>query len=261
MGLGQIIYYRYQNVKKFTMKLLFIDETDRQQSAGNGRAFFSICGLSINEKDVIEVNKKLEDIKNEYSLSNLKDARKTSLTEEIRLSITKNIAECLSKYDIKIRGIVMGSDSLSYMMNLEDIYIGAISFILERFTLSLMSETNTGLVVFDTIGSDTEKKLRLKFYRYVMDESLEMRGNHLAFYKDYIYPSILFSDDSYTNLIQAVDLIATSLNNALINCGGTRTPINIMDLPNHSKFLQIYWPLFMTSPAGKVEGWGIKIWY
>lgn len=242
------------------MRLLFVDETDRQATTENPD-FFCICGLSI-DGDVIEVCRELEKIKSDYNLSSLKDSRKTRLDESVRLEIAEKIKESLVKHEAHIIGIILGSDSLSSKLPKEDIYMGAMQFLMERFTLFLTKTENKelGLVIFDCIGEKIERKLRKRFYEYINSREVTMMGTHKAFFKDYIYPSILFADDDQNILIQAVDLIAVSLNSAVANTTTIGSPINFLKLQTGNKFLSIYLPLFAKSPKGEVEGWGIKIW-
>ncbi len=137
------------------------------------------------------------------------------------------------------------------------------SFLLERFTLSLLDNKDSGLVIFDKVNRDLENKLRTKFYKYIREETITFHygTRPVAEFKNHIYPSILFADDHHSTLIQAVDLVATPLNSALVSAlkGGKR--VVVADLPERNQFLKIYWPLFSKSPGGDVDGWGVKIWY
>ncbi|MCR4279159.1 MAG: hypothetical protein NUV78_00240, partial [Candidatus Zambryskibacteria bacterium] len=148
------------------MRLLFADETDRQASAAK-RSFFCICGLSVDGAEAVVLSNELEGIKSRYGLANLKEARKTGLSEDIRLAITNEIQAALSAHKAKIIAIVLGDISLSYLSPLEDIYMGAMSFLLERFALPLMRGGEFGLVTFDSVDKSLEKELRKRFYEYV----------------------------------------------------------------------------------------------
>jgi len=246
------------------MRLFFIDETDRQEGAQG--PFFCICSLAIGGENLLIASNELEDIKVKYSLSNLKDARKTGLPEATRLALTKEIYDCLSKYNVKVRATIIGDFTLSKHPPKEDSYMGAISFLIERFVLSLKDDKETGIIVFDSVEEKLQKKLREQFYEHIRNEKLTMFSRYtlttkiLGQYRDYLYPSILFSDDRHSILIQAVDLMATSLNSAIVNVLKVEKFIKIPDLPQNNPFLGIYWPLFMRSPGGEVAGWGIKVW-
>ena len=243
------------------MKIIFIDETDRQASA-TVRAFFCICGLVIDDSEAISLINELEVIKNRHELSNLKDSRKTGLDESVRMAITTEIFDCLSKHKVQIMAIVLGSFSLSFNLAKDDMYMGAMSFLIERFTLSLMKLATSGLTVFDGVEKTLEKSMREKFYKYVQADVIQMPwdAKPKGSTKDFVHPTLFFADDDQCVLIQAVDLIATSLNSAIVNATKSGPVISVDDLPKNNKFLEIYWPLFVTSPKGSVKGWGIKIW-
>ena len=240
------------------MRFLLVDETDRQESI-NG-PFFCLCSISIDEQFLIPSSQALEKINRKYNFSNLKQLRKSGIDEDNRLRVTREIYECLKKYDVVVRAVVIGEYSLSRKLPKDTIYMGALSFLLERFALSLHEEKGSGMVIFDSMDRNIENGIRGQFYKHVLEDSIEFASKHVADFRDLIYPCILFSDDNHNTLIQAVDLIATSLNNSIFNSYKKNSFITISDLPQYNKFLEIYWPLFMTSPGGKVNGWGVKLW-
>lgn len=244
------------------MKIVFVDETDRQADATH-RTFFCICGLIVDDSKVISLTAALETIKAKYGLANLKDCRKNGLDESTRIAITSEIFACLNDNGAKIIGVILGDFSLSAKLPKEDIYMGAISFLIERVVLSLIKEGGNGVVVFDSMEKSLEKELRKRFYDYVNTGVIQMtwKAEPEGAIKDHILSTLMFSDDDQSPLIQAVDLVAVSLNSAIANTYSPKKPIVVNDLPNANKFLKIYWPLFVRDSKGKVEGWGIKVWY
>lgn len=243
------------------MKMLFVDETDRQESART-RTFFCLCGLVLNEEHIIAASNELESIKIKYGLDNLKDSRKTGLSEKTRLDLTQEVFDVLAKHEAQVIGIVLGETSMSYKLPKEEMYMGAISFLMERFTIPLIKEGQIGSVVCDSLDSRTQRAIREKFHEFVRKENVQMAwdAKPMGAYHDHVLPTLLFTDDEQSVLVQAVDLVATSLNSAIVNTTKGGKPIVVNDLPNGNKFLSIYWPLFVRSRAGKVEGWGIKNW-
>lgn len=243
------------------MKIIFIDETDRQASSTN-RTFFCICGLVVDGNRLIEITNRLEEIKAKYNLPNLKDCRTTGMDEEARLAITSEMFECLNSGGIKVIGIVLGDFSLSFNLPKADMYMGAMSFLIERFTLPLIRDSEAGIVIFDGMEKSLENELRKKFYDYTRTEVIQMawKSQPEGAVRDHVLPTLFFTDDAQSLLIQAIDLVAVSLNSAIANQQKNGGKIVIKDLPENNKFLKIYWPLFVQSPKGEVEGWGIKIW-
>ncbi|MDB4984662.1 MAG: hypothetical protein JWM20_841 [Patescibacteria group bacterium] len=243
------------------MKLVFIDETDRQASS-TVHAFFSICGLVIDESEIMATTNELEEIKKKYNFSNLKESRKSGLSEQEKVIISTEVFDCLKKHNASIISIVLGDFSMSFNMPKDDLYMGAIQFLMERFCLILMKVNSCGLAIFDCTEKRFEKKLREKFYEYIQTQTVHMawESKPRGPMRDFIQPTLFFADDEQSILIQAVDLIAVSLNSAIVNITQSNPKIMVADLPSGNKFLNIYWPLFASSSSGKVEGWGVKVW-
>jgi len=241
------------------MQILFADETDKQEGAEK-RLFFCISSLAVEKEKLLTLSKNLEEIKTKHNLSNLKNSRKTALSESKRLEITKEIFQTLYDNDVKARAIVIGSFTLSRPISPEDLYFGALDFLVERWYMTLKKKNKIGFVIFDTVDRKLENSLRKKFYNYISEGECKYITKSYGFYRECIYPTLLFSDDNHSLLLQAADLIGTSLNSAIVNTLKKITYIDIQNLPEENKFLKIYWPLFMRSPSGKISGWGIKIW-
>ena len=72
---------------------------------------------------------------------------------------------------------------------------------------------------------------------------------------------MFFGKDEYSEMLQVADLIVTSLNSAYWKFTQDKTFKYIDDLPEYNQFLKIYWPLFVKNSDGKVERYGIKVWW
>ena len=110
-------------------------------------------------------------------------------------------------------------------------------------------------MIFDSLGREIEGKLREYYYSYVI------RRN----FRHTIYPSITFSNDEHSEILQASDLIALSLNSAIFRKVERNNMslhgLNVETLPSENQYLEIYWPLFEKNIVNNnVEGWGVKIW-
>jgi hypothetical protein len=68
------------------------------------------------------------------------------------------------------------------------------------------------------MDKNLETKIKKKFSNFISTEDHIMHGNIDGQYKNRIYPSLFFSNDNYSTILQATDLIATSLNSAVYNC-------------------------------------------
>ncbi len=239
------------------MQLLFADETEKTK--GKDKLFFCICSIAIDESKVIETNRALSGILVKYGLSSLKESRKSGLSEGARLSIAQDITDILGGAGAKVRAIVIGEFTMSRPIVRAELYSSAMSFILERWYFTLNKNDERGIAIFDSMDSHLQRDFGKKFAEYVATEECKWQTKSYGFFRDRIHPSLLFTADENSILIQAADCIGTALNNAYANSLRDHK-LGITDLPNENKFLKIFWPLFMRSPGGRVPGYGIKIW-
>ncbi len=242
------------------MKIFFIDETDRQRSGQRGRAYFVLCGLIIEIDKIIKAGSELEKILVQHHIDSLKAARKNRLNKSDKIKITEDIFAILKRCGVEVRAVYLGELTMSLERKISDTYFGALDFLIERFFLSLKKDKEGGLVIMDSLNSKTEAELRRKFFKHIQNEGQTwvMSGKKDP-YKNRIYPWLLFSDDDTNIFLQATDLIASSLNSSIWN-SISNDVFSVEELPQKNEFLKIYWPLFAKSLAGKVNGWGVKIW-
>ena len=151
--------------------------------------------------------------------------------------------------------------TLKNIVNVENSYYGAICFILERFFIHLNKEKKYGIIIHDDIDQKTEKRLKRKVYNFISKEKFTCKVVSKPFI-DRIYPDVFFSDDIYSNILQASDLIAVSLNSAIWKNWNSKKGLafNVENLPEHNEYLEEYWKLFAKDRKDRVNGWGIKVW-
>jgi len=241
------------------MKIIFVDESYKQTGRYN-RYYFVLCGLIVDSNNLLSIEHELAPIRQKYKLANLKELRKSD--KETRLAVSEEIFNILNKYGSRIIASCIGSTTLEKAKAQADRYKWGLSFLIERFYLYLYKNKDNGLVIFDSIDKGTEKELRKWFYNEVLTYNVEMFDAPKGKLIDRIYPAILFSDDKYTNILQAVDLVGWSLNSAIWHAIRDRSigvSWNINSLYTKNPFLEIYWPLFL-SRGSRVEGYGIKWW-
>jgi len=242
------------------MRFLFIDESEKQKNRYQ-RYFFSLCGLMVDEENLISLNNELNKIKEEYGFSNLKELR-GGISREIKLEVTHKVFQILSSNDAEVITAILGDIALKYVTTVNNVYFDALTFLIERFFIHLSKENKRGIIIFDSVDKSLENKLRNKFYDYISTQPLVMYSKRKGYFREKIFPSIFFSDDEHTTILQATDLIATSLNSAVwtaLQDNGKK--FSVEKLHERNEYLRIYWPLFVKSPKGRVNGWGIKIWW
>ena len=243
------------------IKIMFIDESIKQKGTGN-TAFFVLCGLVVDTADLIDLEHNIIDIRKKYNLDNLKGLRKSD--KETKISVSKDITDLYKNCNGRIISSCIGSRSLRDIEGSVIRYEKVLFFLIERFYLYLKANDDNGIVIFDTIDKETEKKVRKWFFKYISKEKVYTYGTVKGNLADRIYPSLFFADDNFSNILQTTDLIALSLNAGIWHAikkskesGGTWT---IDDLHKYNEFLSIYWPLFHNNGNKRVNGYGIKWW-
>ncbi len=237
------------------MKFLFIDESERQQKTKNQTHFFCLCGLMIDEENLLNLENNLKILRKKYSLSNFKESRKRY---HFKLELTKELYEILKIHNAKIISIILGDIALRDI-HAVDAYFDALTFLIERFFINLKKDEKIGIIIFDSVNKALENDIKKKFSEFISEEEHMMHFKLAGYYKDKIYPSLLFSNDEYSTILQATDLIATALNSAVWK-SFEKENFNVETFSDYNEYLKIYWPLFVKSPTGKVSGWGIKVW-
>jgi hypothetical protein len=238
------------------MKIIFIDESDKQKGKG-GKYFFVLCGLIIDSECLLEVERRIELIKEKYGFKTLKELRKVD--KSLKLAVTKVICEVLRKYDATIISSGIGRVSLRDMDNPTSKYKDALYFLAERYWWYLRGHKTSGMVILDSVDKETEKSASKWFFEFVHNKEMSMYGEQKGNMIDRVHPALLFSNDVYTNILQVTDLIALSLNAAIWNRVSAGESWSIEELPSHNEFLEIYWPLF-NSNGKRVDGYGLKWW-
>lgn len=234
------------------MKIIFIDETSKEKES---KCFLCLCGIVVDASYVTKLEHDLEKFKKKYKFNNLKDFRKPDKIET-KLQKSEELFNILKKYEVNIISAVILKDSLKKIKicsrdNFEsDQRIAVLNFILERFYFHVNRRNQSGLVIFDSLDNKIENRIQKMFFKRVSKNFKK------------IFPSLLFSKDEYSNIIQVSDLIAASLNSALYNSLKEEKMIEVSNLFNFNSYLKIYWNLFeRNNKNNSVEGWGIKLWY
>lgn len=243
------------------MKIMFIDESKKQEGKSN-KYFFILTGLLIDEEKLFDLEQELRTLKENYSLLNLKELRGNKLKIN-KIKCSEEISKILQDYNVQIISIILGRITLKKTTKIEDNYFNAITFLIERFFLHLKKENKLGFIIHDSVPRDVEKNLRCNIYSYILKEEIIMykSNRHLGLFKKRIYPSILFSNDEHSEILQTSDLISASLNSAVFKTLNSSNRLEINNLNKHNSFLNIYWPLFVRDGKGDVSGWGIKSWW
>lgn len=241
------------------MKFIFMDESEKQRK--KNKYFFVLCGLIIDEENLFLIEEKVKNLKTNYNLVNLKELKSEKIEKQIKLKISEEIFNLLSENKSVVLSTILGSITLQDIKNIENNYFTALTFMIERFFLRLIKEKEKGMIIHDSIEKKAENALRKKLHKFITSEELLMGIKSRGKFISSIYPSVFFSNDEHCEILQITDLIATALSSAVWKCFENTSNISTEQLPEYNNYLRIYWPLFDRSSEGKVDGWGIKIWW
>ncbi len=242
------------------MKLLFIDESKKESSKLN-RYFFCQVGLMVDKEKLLLIEKGIEKIKEKYEIVSLKHIR-GNISREKRLLITTELSDLLKKHDAKVLSTILGNVAMKQINHISDSYYEALNFLIERFFINLNKEKKTGLIIHDIIDNNIECKLRTKIHKLLAKENFKL-GKIDEPFINRIYPIITFAQDDHSNILQASDLIATSLQYSVRKaCPNLKKlKFKVSELPKTNDYLAKYWDLFVKDKNGSVDGLGLKVWW
>lgn len=234
------------------LKFIFIDETSKTK---DNKCFLCLCGVVVDSKNVTKLESEIQMFKNKYCFENLKDFRKPE-NEKEKINKTKELVEILKNNEVVIISSVMLKNSLNTIKNNNRENFEALQrfndleFIIERFYFHLNRRRKTGIMIFDSVDNKIKNEMEDLFFNEVSKR-----------FKN-IFPSLLFSKDEYSNILQVSDLIGVSLNSALYTSLKNHQYINVDQLPTYNPYLNEYWQLFEVNKDNQlVKGWGLKVWY
>jgi len=240
------------------MKIIFIDESEYNYK--KRKEYFVLSGIVVDEEKLLELEEEIRELKEKNGIQNLKELRKTiTVQQENKLKFTKKIVDLLKKNNCKNISIIFGD--LGY--NYDEDYFGAITFIIERFCIKLRKEHQIGMIICDSLPSKICKNVSSKLRKYLLKEKLNIRGISKGYFKEHIYPAILFLDDDYSEMLQVTDLICTSLQSSLkefYKYNDFHIKGNEDVLKEYNPYLKCYWELFDKDSDDSVSSWGIKTW-
>lgn len=242
------------------MEILFIDESEVNKKYS--KECFILVGAAVSDENLLKLENEIREIKEKNNLSNLKDLRTTKrIKTSKKIDITKEISNILKKSKVSLRAIILGSLENKYEKN----YFGAITFIIERFYLRIKRNNNLGLIICDSLPNKIKKMVLKETSEYLKECSIIIWGRSKGKISERIYPTLFFQDDEYSNILQMVDLICTSLQCAVREFNKSNPEFSIKDsedlLKDFSPYIEYYWNLFEKNPRdNSVSGWGIKTW-
>lgn len=233
--------------------------------------FLCICGIIVDSSNLINLNNDIAKFKTECGFENLKEFRSRKIPTKSKIGLTSDLFEVLEANDAKVISVILGEPTLKrirdkYKRHHKEVRtrFAALTFLVERFYLHLKRTKQTGQVVSDSLNPKVQSLLQDVYYDYITKSKFQMYFREGDIYKDVILPSISFTKDEHSDILQCSDLIAYSLNGAIsrtLNEIESVYKLNVENLEDKNPFISIYWALFEKDYSGNVKGWGIKLWH
>lgn len=249
-------------MKKNSMKTIFIDESSMENK------FFLLCGIIVDNNDLVSLNNDILNFKFKYGLSHLKELRKP-MHKKDKLFLIKEIAGILKLYDVKVISVILGDNTLNDINNFYNgkrkeakIRYEPLKLIIERFCKHLERTRSTGQVVFDSLDRETKKLLTMEFNLFITQKRSQIAFRDKYDFEKSIFSAMLFSNDNHDTILQIADLIGFALRKAFEIALNEKSfnKLNPETLRLNLDYLGIYWPLFEKNVHGYVKGYGIKLW-
>jgi hypothetical protein len=245
---------------------LFVDESYDKNC-------FILLGCIVNGKELFDLEKSLKDVTKEYKINNLKEDLRKKLSKNVKLDVTKKLTNLMEKYNVQVISCILSyrnikilekNDGLKFRPNqLNKDYEESLSFLLERFYKFLIKNHGNGIIIFDQFTINRELKNSIKNFLEGRKILVNCLPATKRCYYEVIYPSIFFTDDEYSLILQLSDLILLSLHKSYEKCLNEKNQVtknDIEELWKYNEFLKEYFKFFQKSENGKVSGWGIKLW-
>lgn len=248
------------------MFYLFVDESYDKNC-------FILLGCIVNTIELLNLEKALEDVAKKYEIKNLRHLRSKNLSKNIKIDATKSLTNVMEKYNVQIISCILSYRNIKFSIEdkhlrikpfeLKKDYEESLSFLIERFYKFLIKNQSSGIVIFDQFTIERDLKESIKNFLEGKKVLVNCLPTTKRYYSKVIYPSIFFTDDEYSLVLQLTDLILLSLHNGYEKCINEKKQVtknDIEELWRYNEFLKEYFKFFQKDKNGKVSGWGIKVW-
>ena len=240
---------------------MYIDESYSKNSK-----YIVLAGTIISEDNWTFINEKIDGLKEAFFKNkdiNLKLIRRQKYDKE---SHFENLSDDQKQIFEKELYNILSENCLIYMSALIDrtkitsytqkqfLFRLAYSFLIQRFEFFLKENRGRGMIIIDN-SKNKEITMLFNYHREIMGEGIpyKRKPNIYASYSDQyefmdltkIVENLFFQSDDYSNFLQISDII----------CSAISTKYNRNNDYYFNKILRN----IRKSPAGQLEGWGIKI--
>ena len=213
------------------MFIVFLDESgqpggfdfEKNKLVGNTSKYFTIAGFMIDADKIIEVEKKVKDIKIKYGLNPHHEIKwhttysKLGLTYEQNMNFKKEMLELISSYKNSTLGIVIDKEKnykeKYFIKNHNDLYAVALHLLMERCCMEITDRKGRDTIIPAMIIADSrknnsnnklDKELQIAYLR------AKNMGTYFVEFPNFC-ESIVFVDSDYYLGVQLADFCAGAI--------------------------------------------------
>ena len=227
------------------------------QLVDNTSKYFTIGGFMINADKIIEVEKRVKDLKIKYGLDPHHEIKwhttysKLGLTYEQNIEIKNKMLEIISKYKNSTFGIVMDKEKCykekSFINNHNDLYAVALHLLMERCCMEVTERKGRKnkipvMLIADSRKNNTNNKLDKELQiAYLRAKNM---GTYFVEFPNFC-ESIVFVDSDYYLGVQLADFCAGAIHRKYEN--------------EDERFFEMIKPA-IRKYKGNIYGAGIKVY-
>ena len=224
----------------------------------NTSKYFILAGFMINADDILNIERKLSDLKIKYNLNPSHEVKWHTTYSKLKLNFEQcnnmklDILKLISQYKNSVIGIVMDKENCyknksDYIKNHNDLYATALHLLMERCSMQITSRKKTdnyipAMIIADSRKNDNNNKLDKELQiAYLRAKNM---GTHFIKFPNFC-ESIVFVDSDYYSGIQLADFCAGAIYNKYEK--------------NENQFFDVLKPAIRTY-HNSIKGAGIKVY-
>ena len=213
------------------MYIIFTDESgqpggfdiEKNQLVANTSKYFTIGGFMIDADKIIEIEKKVKDVKMKYGLDPHHEIKwhttysKVGLTYEQNIELKNEMLGIISNYKNSTFGIVMDKEKCykekSFINNHNDLYAVALHLLMERCCMEITGRKGRktkipAMIIADSRKNSTNNKLDKELQTaYLRAKNM---GTHFVEFPNFC-EAIVFVDSDYYLGVQLADFCAGAI--------------------------------------------------
>lgn len=245
------------------MYIVFIDEsgqpggydTENQKLVNGATKYFILSGFMIDGNELIDIERKLNQVKIKYNLSIETEAKWNSSYNSLGMTLDEykryksEVCKIIAEYQNSVVGIVMDKEKCykerKNINDHNDLYAYSLNLLMERFCMEVTDrhgrDTNIPIILFtDSRKNDNNNRLDKELQKSYR-RAKQIGTKYMGFPN--FSESLVFVDSQYSSGVQLADFCAGAIFKKFEN--------------NNEDFLNILNPA-IRNHNGRIDGVGIK---